>query len=108
MKRAARFVVCLFLLAICTALYGREFDLETDIGVVAESQPAAKHNSEVLTAALQAQWPGGKFKFVDGHVGPVLGDIKAAAKRFYFVPGIETMHRTGGSLHGSGGRCWPL
>lgn len=91
-----------------TAL-ARDYDLETDIGIVAESPFAAKQNTQKLTAALQAQWTGGEFKLVGNRkLGPLMGDIVAGPREFFFVPGAEGMHRAGGKLRGTFGRLWPL
>src|SRR5438045_898487 len=67
-----------------------EYDAEADIGLVAQSQAAAKANAERLSAALEAQWPGGQFKFANGKVGPVLYPIRAAGKEFFFAGTIKS------------------
>jgi hypothetical protein len=84
------------------------FDAEADIGLVANN-PApniAARNTALLTAALEAQWSGGKFKFVDGRIGPILYPIQCAAKQFFFAGTIQTSKRIGGVLYGAGGRSY--
>jgi hypothetical protein len=102
-----RFTAALLLACVLSGLAGaREFDAESDIGLVAENKlPAvAARNTERLTAALQAEHPGGKFQFADGHIGPVLDPIRCAAKEFFFAGTIETAAKNGGCLYGCGGR----
>ncbi len=86
------------------------YDAETDIGLVAgDPAPAiAKTNTEKLTAALNAQWAGGKFKFKDGTTGPVLKPIHCAAKEFFFAGTIKTSAKIGGALVGFGSRPYAM
>jgi hypothetical protein len=99
-----------FVLALSVQAHAREYDAEADIGLVAENAtPAvAARNTERLTAALNAQWAGGKFKFVDGHSGPILYPIRCAAKHFVFAGTITTANRIGGCLLGGGGRSYMM
>src|SRR4051812_22304188 len=90
---------------LCAFAY--EYDAEADIGLIPGSQPAAKANTARLTAALEAEWPGGKFKFVNGQAGPVLYPIRAAGKEFFFAGTIKTGRHVGGTLLGMAGRVWP-
>jgi hypothetical protein len=89
-------------------VHGREYDAEADIGLVAESQAAAETNTKRLSAALNAQWSGGKFKFVNGQVGPILYPIRAAAREFFVAGTIESSNRIGGALLGFGSRGYPM
>jgi hypothetical protein len=86
----------------------REYDAEFDIGLVAENPAAAQANTERLTAALEAQWSGGAFKFKAGRLGPVLFPIRASAKEFFFAGTIETSTRIGGALYGFGSRGYAM
>jgi hypothetical protein len=95
-------------LAWSASVAAREYDAESDIGLVAKSPSAAATNTERLNAALDAQWSGGKFHFVDGHVGPILDPIRAAATEFFFQGSIKTSRRVGGALYGFGTRSWAL
>jgi hypothetical protein len=94
-------------LLICTMARAYEYDAEADIGLIAQSQAAAKSNTERLTAALEAQWPGGKFKFANARVGAVLYPIRVAGKEFFFSGTIMTGRHVGGTVLGMAGRCWP-
>jgi hypothetical protein len=99
-----------FVLALSFQAHAREYDAEVDIGLVANN-PApevAARNTERLSAALNAQWPGGKFKFASGKPGPVLYPIRCAAKEFFFAGTIETSNRVGGCLYGGGGRSYMM
>ncbi len=86
------------------------YDVETDIGLVAGdvTPEVAKANTERLNAALAAQWAGGKFKFKDGTVGPVLKPIHCAAKEFFFAGTIQTSTKIGGALVGFGSRPYAM
>lgn len=82
------------------------YDAEDDIGLVAEN-PAievAVRNTQLLSAALEAQHALGAFQFRDGKTGPVLHPITASGREFYFAGTITTSKRTGGALAGCGGR----
>jgi len=75
--------------------------------VAGDSSPAAaRANTERLSAALNAQWSGGKFRFPRRPAGPILYPIRCAAKEFYFAGTIETSNRVGGVLLGGGGRSY--
>lgn len=102
--------ICCFVLGILWALRSPayEYDGESDIGLVADSPVAAATNTERLTGALNAQWRGGKFKFANGSIGPVLYPIRVAAKEFYFAGTIESSTRIGGALAGFGSRGYPI
>ena len=80
------------------------YDAETDIGLVANdaTQGTAEDNTEKLSDALQAQWRGGSFTFVNGTTGPVLKPIVCQAKQFFFYGPIKTSNRVGGALFGTG------
>ena len=80
------------------------YDAESDIGLVANdaTQSVAEDNTEKLSDALQAQWRGGSFTFVNGTTGPVLKPIVCGAKQFYFYGPIKTSNRVGGQLIGIG------
>lgn len=97
-----------FVLALAVQGHAREYDAEADIGLVANNpEPAvASRNTELLSAALEAQWAGGKFKFAHAPVGPVLYPISCSAKQFFFAGTINTSKRIGGSLFGGGGRAY--
>lgn len=101
-------LVGLPLFACPAHVLGLEYDAETDIGLVAESQAAAKANTDRLSAALDAQWSGGKFRFANGRTGPVLYPIRASAREFFFAGTIETSIRIGGALSGFGSRGYPM
>jgi hypothetical protein len=89
-----------------------DYDAELDIGLVASdpSPTTAASNTAKLNAALAAMHAGGSFTFAVGHPhpgpnsGPVLEEISFAAKNFAIVPPIKTAPRTGGGMHGVGGR----
>jgi hypothetical protein len=98
----------LVLSALPRLVLSAAFDAEADIGLVANN-PAptiAARNTALLTSALEAQWAGGKFKFVNGQVGPILYPIQCAAKQFFFAGTIQTSQRIGGVLCGAGGRSY--
>ncbi len=84
------------------------YDAEAHIGLVADDPtPAiARQNARRLTAALNAQWSGGKFQFIDGTTGPVLRPICCAAKEFFFAGPINTSTRIGGALLGFPSRSY--
>jgi len=96
------------LISISASASAREYDAEADIGLVAESPAAAASNTQRLSAALEAQWSGGKFHFATGQIGPVLDPIRASAKEFFFAGTIETSKRVGGCVLGFGTRSYPL
>jgi hypothetical protein len=81
-----------------------EYDAEAHIGLVANdpSPTVAAANTKTLSEALNAMWAGGKFRFRDGSVGPLLKAIKCAGKAFFFKGTIETSPRIGGTLLGMG------
>jgi hypothetical protein len=106
--RVLVFIIGVALLASSANVAAREYDAELDIGLVAKSPAAAATNTERLNAALDAQWSGGKFHFVDGHIGPILDPIRASAKEFFFKGPIKTSRRVGGALYGFGTRSWAL
>ena len=100
----------LFGLVLQQLARGATFDAERDLGLVANN-PApnvAARNTALLSAALDAQWEGGKFKFADGHVGPILYPIQCAAKQFFFAGTITTSKRIGGILYGAGGNSYMM
>jgi hypothetical protein len=99
---------CIAILAFCSSVHGWEYDAEADIGLVAESPSAAAANTARLSAALNAQWSGGRFKFANGQNGPILNPIRASAKEFFFAGTIETSARIGGALLGFGTRNFPF
>lgn len=101
---ATRTTIGLMLLAFALPAFAREYDAETDIGLVAENMTpqVAQKNTVLLTAALNAQWLGGKFRFVDGHTGPVLNPIRCSGKEFFFAGTIKTAAKIGCELHGMG------
>lgn len=106
--RSLAFIIGLAQVAYSANVVAREYDAESDIGLVAKSPAAAATNTERLNAALDAQWSGGKFRFVDGHVGPILDPIRAAGTEFFFQGSIKTSRRVGGALYGFGTRSWAL
>lgn len=105
---ARHFLKVAFVLALAVQAHARELDAEADIGLVANNpEPTvAARNTELLSAALEAQWAGGKFKFAHAPEGPVLYPIRCAAKQFFFAGTINTSTRIGGSLYGGGGRAY--
>lgn len=80
------------------------FDAEQHIGLVPgdSSFLVAEGNTKRLSAALQAMWFGGWFRFTDGSEGPILKPICCAGKTFFFRGTIETNIRIGGVLRGAG------
>src|SRR3954470_24537793 len=104
-----RLVVAILILCVfARSVKSASFDAENNIGLVANN-PApniASRNTALLNAALDAQWAGGKFKFANGQVGPILYPIQCAAKQFFFAGTIQTSRRIGGVLIGAGGRSY--
>jgi hypothetical protein len=86
------------------------YDLEKHLGVVAfdRSPEVTKRNCELLNAAMDAMHPAGKFRFVDGSVGPLLFPIQAAGKTFYFTGRLQTGRKLGGAILGVGGHAQVL
>jgi hypothetical protein len=106
MKHLVNVVAVAAALFSCGWADAKTFDAEDDIGLVAEdaSPAVAARNTQLLSAALEAQWSGGQFKFRGGKVGPVLHPITCAGKEFYFAGTIQSAARYGGALQGAGGR----
>ena len=100
----------ILLLALCVKTFAISYDAEADLGLIAEndSPAVAARNTQLLNAALDAQWSGGKFRFTNNTAGPILYPIQASAKEFFFAGTIQTSKRLGGSLTGSGGRSYPI
>jgi hypothetical protein len=112
-----RFRLTLLLLALLSrSLCAQMYDAEADLGIVANNDTAAAENSAILTRALEASWPGGKFHFSTkdpngtpiGVEGAVLDPIHFSGKQFFFASRSKTAHRTGCiNIHGTCGRNLP-